>query len=139
MNKLQFKQFIEQVDFPAMQYVVFGGASLTIRGLRDCNDVDFFVSDRLYAGLRQNQWAETSTNKRKPYLVNNIGGVAAQAFNIWEGGRWLPDISRYITAPELIDGIPFMPLDELYEWKKATGRAKDLADLVIIEQFWAKK
>ena len=42
-----------------------------------------------------------------------------------------------IASATLIDGVPFMNLNELIKFKRGLGRAKDLADIVMIEAYLA--
>lgn len=135
MNRQQLKQFVNKLDLPNGEYVIFGGASLTIRGLRDCLDLDLFITDGLYDRLLADGWIEKSENARTPYLIVKKNGIPIQAFRVWEGGSWEPDITSYLRTPEIVDDLPFMPLDELYEWKKVTARPKDIVDLKIIEEY----
>jgi hypothetical protein len=114
MNDRKLIALIKTIDLPVEQYALFGGACLAIRNIRNLND-------------------EKSTEKRKPYLITKISGIDIQAFKIWEGVGWQPDIRAYIDNPEVVQGISFMPLTELYKWKQATRRPKDLKDLKLID------
>jgi hypothetical protein len=43
-----------------------------------------------------------------------------------------------IRNAEIIDGVPFIKLDELIKFKKALGRDKDKKDVELIEQYLIK-
>jgi hypothetical protein len=62
--------------------------------------------------------------------------VQFEAFSKYVPGKWVPDIKSYIENPEIIEGYPFMPLEELYEWKTSVRRPKDITDLKLIEAYW---
>jgi hypothetical protein len=132
MNAGELLAFLEKLDLPHGEYAIFGGACLTIRNIRNLKDLDIFVSENLYEELLARGWQETSTGNRKPYLINRKSGIDIQAFSFWEGEGWQPKINSYIGDPEIVNGIPFMPLQELYKWKAATRRPKDLEDLKLI-------
>ena len=54
----------------------------------------------------------------------------------WHNWRpWYRDSSRFINNAEIIDGLPFVKLDYVLEWKKKFGREKDLKDIKTIEKF----
>lgn len=74
-----------------------------------------------------------------PYLVTEINGTVVEAYRAFENKKWQPKFQRYLIEPELIEGYRFMPLDELYEWKAATRRPKDLRDLRLIDEYRARK
>ena len=42
-----------------------------------------------------------------------------------------------IASATIIDGVPFINLNELVTFKRALGRGKDLPDIVIIEEYLA--
>lgn len=139
MDKQAFLKLLEHLNLPAGEYVVTGGACLTIRGLRETDDLDLFITDRLYSELVGRGWQETAIGKRRPYLISEIKNIPIQAFSVWEGKGWQPRIDQYLAQPEFVEGIPLMPLSELYAWKKSIRREKDLRDLVLIDSYFSKK
>ena len=44
-------------------------------------------------------------------------------------------IEKAISSALVIDGINFMNLEELYKFKKALGRDKDLRDIILIKNY----
>jgi hypothetical protein len=96
MNDMKLIALIKTIDLPVGQYALFGGACLAIRNIRNLNDLDIFITDKLYDKLCADGWHEISTEKRKPYLITKIRGIDIQAFKIWEGVGWQPDIRAYI-------------------------------------------
>jgi hypothetical protein len=43
-----------------------------------------------------------------------------------------------IKDATVIDGVPYVQLEELLKWKKVAAREKDLKDIVLIEKFLVK-
>jgi hypothetical protein len=111
VNKRKLMIFISDLNLPKGEFVIFGGASLTVRDLRDCLDLDLFITDRLYNLLLADGWVEKSENDKTPYLTTEKDGISIQAFRVWEGGSWKPNILAYLRSPEVVEGLPFMPLD----------------------------
>jgi len=135
MDKQQLINFIGGLELPEGEFVLFGGSSLAIRSIRKAGDIDLFVTKDLFDKLFARGWVKTSQQNRQPYLINDKGPLSMQAFHVWEGGSWLPSIDDYINYPEIVEGIPFMPLKELYKWKTVTRRPKDLVDIKLIDKY----
>lgn len=136
MNKDELIEFIGSLGLIKGEFVLFGGSSLTIRGLRPAGDLDIFVTKKQYDKLAEQGWKPKSQNQRTEYLVNEFNGFEVQVFHKWEGEGWQPDVKSYLSNPEVVLGLPFMPLKELYKWKNITRRPKDLEDLKLMHRYW---
>ena len=134
MTADRITEITNKLNLPLGEYVIFGGSTLSLSGIRDSKDIDFFVTDKLAKQLALNGWKEVLGEK--PHLVKFIDGYEIQAFNVWNTGAWQPKIEEYIKNPEIIKGLPCMPLEGLYEWKAATRRTKDLKDMELIKEYW---
>lgn len=53
--------------------------------------------------------------------------------------EYTPDPQYLIDNAEIINGVPFVKLEEVIKWKKAFGRPKDLEDIKRIEEFLKKE
>ena len=49
---------LKKLNFPSEKYVVFGGAALAARGLRETFDIDIVASDDLLAKCGAEGWKE---------------------------------------------------------------------------------
>lgn len=137
--KEEIIELVAMLKLPKGQYCVFGGASLAIKDIRPTDDIDLYVTQRLYSQLKKQGWEEKQFDNFMPYLYKKINGVEFEAFTTYnKDDSWIPKIKEYIDHPEVIEGIPFMPLKELYDWKADTARPKDLTDNKLIEAYWAK-
>ncbi len=133
-------ELVEQLDLPKGQYCLFGGSSLAIRNIRPTYDIDLYVTQKLYGELKKQGWEEIKLDNFMPYLYKKFSKFECEAFTTYnKNDRWIPKIKDYIESPEVVEGIPFMPLKELYDWKADTARFKDLADNKLIEAYWAKQ
>jgi hypothetical protein len=47
-------------------------------------------------------------------------------------------VEKMIKEADIIDGLPFVKLEYLIEWKKFFRREKDLKDIELIEEFLKK-
>lgn len=131
------KRAIEVIGLPEGEFCVFGGASLAIRGIRQTEDIDLYVTPKLYADLRKRGWKEAFIKEGLSCLTARVEGFEFEAcMSYGRHDTWTPNIQEYIHHPEVVNGIPFMPLKELYDWKADTRRPKDILDLQLINDYW---
>lgn len=138
MYREQLLDRLKSLRLPKDGYCVFGGACLAIRDIRATDDIDLYVTTRLYDELKRRGWQEKTDPWPSPYLVTNINGTVVEVYKAFENKKWQPKFDRYLTKPEIIAGYRFMPLDELYEWKAVTRRPKDIRDIKLIEHYRAQ-
>lgn len=139
MDRVQLIDLLKSIDLPIGEWCVFGGACLAANDIRPAEDVDIFVTPKLYTKLSQRGWEEHVTNSTNScYLQTVHDGITVQAFTACGTSKWRPQVERYINTPEIIGGMPFMPLEEMYAWKAATRRSKDLEDIAKIEPYLPK-
>ena len=129
-------QKVKGLNLPLGQYVVFGSGPLAAHGIRETRDVDLLVLPELYDKLKQEGWEEKSWETPPPgrYLYKDNVEVGDN----WDYDEYNPDPKWLIENAEVIDSIPFAPLEEVIKWKKAFGRDKDLADIKLIEDYLHK-
>lgn len=122
---------IKDLNFPANQYVVVGSGTLDALGIRKASDIDIAVLPELHKKLCENSDWEKIERYGKIFLKK-------------EGIDIIPslDWSEYPTTTEeaiksalIIDGIPFLNLEELKKFKTALGRDKDFADIKLIDDY----
>ncbi len=124
---------VKKLDLPLGQFVVIGSGILAELGLRAANDVDIAVTSDLHATLRASgEWDE---EERYGRIFLKKGGVEIIPRLDWES--YSTTAEEAIASATIIDGIPFMNLHELLKFKRALGRAKDVPDIVMIEEYLA--
>ena len=127
---------VRELNLPLGQYAVFGSGPLEAHGLRSAKDIDLLVSPALYEILKSNGWKEEMVKDRnQPKLINGDG----EAMKFWNFSGYEPDESCLISEAEIINGLPFVCLEEVLAWKKACGRAKDIVDIKLIETYLQNK
>ena len=141
-NKETIFERVKKLNFPIGKYVVVGGA-MEAHGIRKAVDVDFVVTQDLFDDLQKQGWGI------KPCLPGDIGkdgtkrklrkdGVTIISEFSWLD-KYFAKTEDLIAGADIIDGIPFVSLDELLKWKKASRREKDLRDTELIETYLKKK
>ena len=51
----------------------------------------------------------------------------------WGSGEW--SVQELIRGAEIIDGLPFVRIEEVLKWKRLNGREKDLKDAELIGRY----
>lgn len=132
MNKNQelFKR-VKELNLPIGEYAIFGSGPMGIRNLREMHDIDIIVSDRIFNEYSNKQgWKIKEIYGYRDWLKND--NLEIEMGRDWHEG-W--DVEGMIREAEIIDGLLFVKLEYLIEWKKFYGSEKDLKDVEIIENF----
>lgn len=128
-NEALFQQ-VRALLIPEGKYVLFGSAPMGIRGLHDCHDLDVLVMEDVWNKYRDKGWEVRSMpNGGSEYLQKD--GI--ELWKDWKPGMW--DVAKLIKKAEVIDGLPFVSLASVVEWKRKLGRPKDLQHVEVIEHF----
>ena len=110
-------------------YAIFGSSVLSIRGLRENNDIDLLVKARL--------WEKLATNHRIDVLSS--GSLVIHLPDHIEAFIDCPAFAEVETlindADVFDDGIRFVKLESLCKWKRFRNMEKDRSDLLLIEAF----
>lgn len=118
---------------PVDQIIVIGSGILDRLGIRKTRDVDLAVSDELFTRLLDDEeWLKQLSPWGEEFVTKG-------EYDVWRG--WITDDSGHPTYDDLlkdsvsIDGIRYMSLDYVYNWKQKKGRDKDLKDLELIDEY----
>ncbi len=129
MNNNELFQRVKELGLPIDKYALFGSAPLGVRGFRDCHDIDIIVTEDLWNEYKSKNWEVRTMPHGSQGLLNG----EVELWKDWKPGQW--DIEQLIREAEIIDGLPFVKLERVLEWKRLSGRDKDLKDIEIIEKF----
>lgn len=133
---MSFKDLLRQLDtlnLPIGHYAIFGSGPMAVRGLRESHDIDLLVSKALFEEFSQKPgWTAKTADCKAEKIVN--GDI--EMINEWKPGNW--DTETLIREAELIDGVPYVRLEEVMKWKAIYGRQKDLDDIALLEEYLKK-
>jgi len=124
------KNFLNQLlelkllNLPKKTYAITGGGPLAIRGLRKAFDIDIVVTEDIWNFLLR---------KYTPYDENHmrIGNI-----EIWKDLINLTyKKDEVINSAEIIEGYPFVSLNDTILWKQFLNRKKDQNDIKTIEEY----
>lgn len=120
---------IAGLQLPKDSYLVVGSRVLQALGLRPSDDIDMIVTEPVFdellarPGWRQGSWDGQLTLQHGPFDI---------------GTRWdtLP-IAELLPRALIINGVPYLSLQDLRDWKIKYQRPKDLTDVALIDSYLA--
>ena len=119
-----FLKAVERLRLPKNQFAIFGSGPLSIRNLREANDIDLIVKEQL--------WNELSRN----YSVMGERLIKIGETEIYKDWKpWFDDVNLLIDSADIFNGYRFVKLEYLLKWKKEMNREKDKVDIKIIQDF----
>lgn len=111
--------------------MVAGSGILSALGIRESKDIDLLVSDEAFEIIIDRGWKAETLEDGTMKLANGVFDCVWD----WYGKSFEEMISR----AEYIEGLAYMSLDDVYKWKQALGREKDMIDLRSIERYLIRK
>jgi hypothetical protein len=130
---------LKELNLPAGQYAVIGSGTLAVRGIREARDLDIVAQPAVFEELkRRGGW------KRKwffrGFLTRRViqkDGV--EIFSNYHYKKFRPLTEDIIQGADIIEGFPFISLEDYVAFKKELGREKDMRDIQPIEAYMAKQ
>ncbi len=124
---------VKKINLPLGQYAVVGSGVMSAHGIRQHGDVDLIVTTELFEKLKKGGW-EMSKEKKNVIKYGNY-----EADIDCKYGEYQPNSKELIETAEIINGIPFIKLDEVIKFKKALNRDKDKNDIQLINNYLMNK
>ncbi len=135
MNQTQVLASLASLQLPLGEYIVMGGSSLAIRGIRETKDLDILVTPKLYKELAAN-WPEDLEYFRKW----NRHRLKQGEFELYpdfylEKANQFQDVQMLITEADMVNSIPIQKLEHLINAKLDNSREKDLQDVALMRAY----
>lgn len=124
---------VKSLNLTLGTYAVVGSGPLHVRKLREAHDIDLIVTEEVYATLKDLGWKE-NLYPENPGRPKAIYSGDFDASTSWSVGSYNPDPANLIANADVIDGVAFVRLSEVLQWKQACGRPKDIVDVQLIEK-----
>lgn len=123
---MNIAQEIRKLNLKKGSYIVVGSGILGALGIRESNDIDLIVSKKTFdyfksQGFNDDRWPD------QPTLSNGLFELGMH----WYG----KELDELLSNAQYVEAIPYLSLDDVYDWKKKLGRDKDLRDLVLIDSY----
>lgn len=122
---------VKNLHLPLGEYVVIGAGILEALGIRDTRDVDVIVIPELFEKLRESKVYKEEMRWDKLFLFADNIDIGSKLD--WE--NYSTTIEEAVKTATIIDGVPFLSLEETIKFKKAMGREKDFNDIDLIEKY----
>jgi len=137
---------IEQVrslNLKLGDYAVIGGAVMAVHGIRENGDIDVLVKESVYEDLKSQGWEEKiispegkcvdfSVLEKGDYEVFTLIGFDPKIYNC--NIDYSFDNEALIHNADIIDGVPFVRLEDLRMFKVIYNREKDVKDVELIDK-----
>lgn len=107
-------------------FAIFGSGPIVIRGMRENDDIDIIVRESVWQKLAEKYQENVKSDKE----------IAIGRLSFFR--NWLPyftNIEELIDSADIIDGIRYVKLEYVKQWKQAYGREKDLKDVEQINKY----
>lgn len=109
------------------EYAVFGSALLDVWGIRKAQDLDIIATPELYSKLKESGWEEKQAHGFTMLIKDDANVTTVQ--NKPTDGDYFPDRSKLIKEAVIINGVPFVRIEEVIACKKSYNRPKDIKDI----------
>ncbi|MFB6212754.1 MAG: hypothetical protein ABEI53_03005 [Candidatus Magasanikbacteria bacterium] len=122
---------VKNLNLPEGEYVVVGSGVLGALGLREVNDIDILVSERLLKKFRNKEgWGEERKFEEDKLFLNK-DGIDIFSQLSWED--YSTTREEAIETARIINGVPFLNIEETIKFKEALGREKDKKDIELLK------
>mgnify|MGYP001576013068 CR=1 FL=1 len=127
---------IRSLELPRGSYVVIGGSCLAVRGIRESNDIDMVVTQKLFKEMQNKGWPIDEPFRQKWNRVR----LKREPFEIFtdiylERSKQFIPADQLIKSAELIEDIPFLPIRDILFYKTDNPRQKDIVDIALIADY----
>lgn len=126
-------------DLPAGEYAVFGSALLDVWGIRRADDLDIIASEKLFAELKASGWGTLKSYPDGTEMISreDANVCTSQPFN--PAISYNPDREQLVRDAVVINGVPFVRIEDVIACKHDYGRAKDHDDIASIARHLAHR
>jgi hypothetical protein len=119
---------VKKLGLPKNSYIVVGSGIMSALNIRDSNDIDLTVTHDVFVMLQKQGWEKGESD------FTNV----LQKYPFDVGEEWAGKTSEeLLSTATVIDGVPFLSLGDLRDWKQKHARPKDLQDICLIDNYLA--
>jgi hypothetical protein len=115
------------MNIPSDKYIVTMGAVLSVHGVRTAGDIDIIFDLSLEKDLEEKGFIFSPTSHDSNYKKRYVSGDIEAFPNFYHIGTFKECLQKYTR--EMVDGIPFMSLQDVLHVKSLFGREKDMVDM----------
>jgi predicted nucleotidyltransferase len=119
---------VRELDLPINEFAVFGSGPMAAANLREANDIDLIVSESLWDRLARDFPTTVLEDGTQKIRVGQV-----EIYNTWHPE--VGDLDILIQEADVVEGVRFVKLEKVLEWKQKYGRRKDADDISAIKTF----
>ena len=124
--------FVREMNLPMGEYAIFGSGPLLIRGIiDDSNDLDIICRGAAWDRVRK--VGELRYLKQYDVTIATMADGRITFGSEWGIGNF--DVNVLIDTAEEIQGLPFVRLEHVIEYKRIANRRKDIRHLDAIDKY----
>ena len=132
-----FADKVKALNLPLDQIIVIGSGILDQLGIRPASDIDLAASSDLMKKLSEESgdWLKKFDDNQRFYFVKDDGSA-----EVWDGWEFDGQVVSYDDLLDYVveyDGVRFVNLEFLSQWKKWRSREKDVQDVKLIDEWRA--
>jgi hypothetical protein len=127
MNRNDIITTLRAMNIPSDKYIVTMGAVLSVHGIRTAGDIDIIFDPSLEKDLEEKGFVFSPTSHDVTYRKRYVSGDIEAFPNFYNIGTFKECLQKYTR--EMVDGIPFMSLQDVLHVKSLFGREKDVVDI----------
>lgn len=136
MNKDQFIKGVKELGLAEEDHVVIGSGILCALNIRQADDIDIVVSERIFEGLIQSEdWNRSNFDDGTFVLVKGVYEIGVDR-KLQDAEPTLEELKK---DQVVIHGVPFISLKRVMDLKLERGWAKDLVDVELIQSYLHSK
>lgn len=128
---------VKKFNLPLGHYAVFGSALLDVWGIRPAADLDILATPELYLELKSKGWEVRQAHGFEMLVKEDANVTTVQ--DSPTDGDYFPDRLQLIREAVIINGVPFVKIEEVIACKKVYDRPKDKADIQSIKQYLIRR
>jgi lipopolysaccharide biosynthesis regulator YciM len=121
---------LENFGLPKDKFAIFGSGPMGIRGLKKVKDLDLAVMPEIWQELAKKYQVKKVKKGEKIFLSKNI--------EIRRRPNTKLNADKLIMQADVFDGIRYVKLKNVIEYKEKLKRVKDLKDIELIKRYLQK-
>jgi hypothetical protein len=130
---------LKELNLPEGQYAVIGSGTLAARGIREARDLDIVALPPVFKELEKRggwkkKWFFRGLLTRKVIQKDGV-----EIFSNYRYKHFKPKTEDIIRRADIIQGFPFVSLDDFVKFKWELGREKDLVDIALVDRYLKNK
>lgn len=129
-----FADRVKQLQLPLDKSIVIGSGLLDQLGIRPADDIDVVVTPEVFHCLADvPAWHHEVMGEGRERYTH--GEMAAEVWTHWNLDDQRLEYVDLVEQSVVYDGVRFVNLAMLRQWKAWAGREDDLRDVTLIDQY----